>query len=246
MMLKYHRLFALTLALLLLACRGNAQKIYLVSVGIADYPGTSNDLRLCANDARTVQWIYSKNKKAETALLTDGKATVANITKTMKSLYSKAGVNDIVVLFFSGHGTPGNFVCHDAFMSYDVVIKAMANSKARNKVIFADACFSGKIRQEGSFSSANPNADYSKANVMLFLSSRSDETSIESSRMKNGFFTAYLQRGLKGGADADRNRIVTAKELFTFVSKGVKDLSNDHQHPVMWGKFDDNMPVISW
>ena len=64
--------------------------------------------------------------------------------------------------------------------------------------------------------------------------------------MQNGFFTTCLQRGLRGGADANRDKIITAKELFLFVSKGVKELSDDKQHPVMWGKFDDTMPVIAW
>ena len=81
---------------------------------------------------------------------------------------------------------------------------------------------------------------------MFFLSSRSDETSIERRDMKNGFFTAYLQRGLRGGADTNKDRIVTARELFVFVSNGVRRISEDRQHPVMWGKFDNNMPVISW
>jgi hypothetical protein len=64
--------------------------------------------------------------------------------------------------------------------------------------------------------------------------------------MRNGFFTAYLQRGLTGGADANKDRVITARELFVFVSQGVKRISEDRQHPVMWGKFSDNMPVITW
>ena len=81
---------------------------------------------------------------------------------------------------------------------------------------------------------------------MLFLSSRSNETSIERRDMKNGFFTTYLQKGLRGGADANRDRTITAKELFDYVHKGVTKLSLNKQHPVMWGKFNNNMPVMTW
>ena len=35
-------------------------KVHLVSVGIADYPGTSNDLTLPAKDAASVKWLYEK------------------------------------------------------------------------------------------------------------------------------------------------------------------------------------------
>lgn len=38
-------------------------KIYLVSVGISDYPGTDMDLSLPAQDARTIQWLYQKAKR---------------------------------------------------------------------------------------------------------------------------------------------------------------------------------------
>ena len=50
---------------------------------------------------------------------------------------------------------------------------------------------------------------------MLFLSSRSSETSRENPNGPNGYFTQYLEKGMKGAADTDRNRIVEAKEIFT-------------------------------
>ena len=64
--------------------------------------------------------------------------------------------------------------------------------------------------------------------------------------MQNGFFTTFLLRGLRGGADVDRNRKITAKELFKFVSEGVKEKSKDKQHPVMWGKFSDDYTIMDW
>ena len=81
---------------------------------------------------------------------------------------------------------------------------------------------------------------------MLFLSSRGNETSIERRDMKNGFFTSCLQKGLRGGADTNKDRTITTKELFNYVSNGVRRLSDDKQHPVMWGKFSDNMAVLKW
>ncbi len=239
------RIFTL-LALLLVSIGSNAQKVYAVCVGVADYPDEINDLKLPANDAKTIQWLYHKNRKAESVLITNKDATLANVTKAMNTLFAKAKEKDIIVLFFSGHGSKGAFRCYDEALNYDVVRQAMAKSKSRHKIVFADACYAGKMRQEGSFSTFSPDTDYSMVDVMLFLSSRSNETSIESRNMKNGFFTAFLQRGLKGGADADRNRTITAKELFDYVSKGVAKISKNRQHPVMWGHFDKSMPVMVW
>ena len=64
--------------------------------------------------------------------------------------------------------------------------------------------------------------------------------------MRNSLFTAYLERGLRGGADANLDRTITARELFTFVSEGVQQKSKQKQHPVMWGRFPDEMPLMTW
>lgn len=226
----------------------SAQKrIYIVSAGIADYPGNDMDLSLCANDAATIQMVFAKNKKASTILLRNSQATKSAILAALRKQFAKATKNDAILFFFSGHGSPGNLVCYDGMLDYQSIKEIMAKSKARSKMIFADACFSGKMRTEQR-TQHNTSVPESLRNteVMFFLSSRSEEVSIERRDMKNGFFTAYLQRGLRGGADANKDRVITALELFRFVSKGVKKISDDKQHPVMWGKFDNNMPVISW
>ena len=143
----------------------------------------------------------------------------------------------------AGHGYKGGFAAHDGRLSYADVREAFAACRAKNKMIFADACFSGGMREAGHDTSL------SQFNIMLFLSSRGNETSLDGNPrrgQKNGLFTICLERCLRGGADADRDRIITARELFVAVTEGVKTLSHDRQHPVMWGKFDDTMPVMRW
>ena len=116
----------------------------------------------------------------------------------------------------------------------------MKQSKARNKVIFADACYSGKMRVE-----ARRDSTESDNNVMFFLSSRSAEKSSETI-YNNSLFTLYLERGLRGGADANRDRTITARELYDFVHEKVSENSMGLQQPVMLGKFDGGMPIIKW
>ena len=217
---------------------------YVVCVGIADYPGTENDLNLSATDAVTMKDLYEKNGDAEVLTFTNEQATVSAVVSALNAVYGKASATDAIVFFFSGHGIPGCFVCYDGFLKYDVLTDVMGRSLANSKMVLADACFSGKARQEDSTEEHRENkAD----NVMFFLSSRSDETSIErKTGWRNSMFTAYLERGLRGGADANKDRTITARELFLFVSKGVADQSMKRQHPVMWGRFNDNMPVMVW
>lgn len=239
------KVFFLLLSLFLLFSPEISAKVYLVAVGIADYPGVENDLRVSADDARKIAWLYSKNSDVEYQLLVNQNATKSKIVGTMKALFSKAGKDDIVVLFFSGHGYQGGFMAYDQKLPYNSIRSAMSSSKSRNKMIFADACFSGKIRADRSENNVSFDAA-KKANVMLFLSSRSDEVSYESPDKANSLFTLALERGLRGGADANRDRIITAKELFVYVQNKVIKSSNGAQHPVMWGKFPDEMPVMIW
>lgn len=239
------RLIWLLLLLMLLVSPVAEAKIYLVSVGVSDYPGRANDLRLPHNDAATMYWVYKENKNAETVLLMNSDATVVRVKSAMSQLYKKATSNDIVVLHFSGHGYRGGFACYDGNLEYGYIRNAMARCRSKNKIIFADACHSGAMRGNGTGFDSNYGG-LNGANVMLFLSCRNNEYSIEKSNMTNGIFTYALQHGLRGGADYDKNRVVTARELFKYVSEKVKKMSGNKQHPVMWGKFSDSMPVMKW
>jgi uncharacterized caspase-like protein len=215
-------------------------KTYLVCVGIADYPGTENDLRISDNDAKTIAKVFSVAKQATVSILLNEQATQSALLSTMHTSFMNANSEDIVILYFSGHGTPGALVCHDGLLTYQHIFKMLKGCKASRKVIIADACYSGKMRTNNQQTSS-----YNTQNVMLFLSSRTNEVSRES-RYKNSLFTIFLERGLRGGADTNRDRYITARELYDFVHKGVIEASGNKQHPVMWGKFDNNMTVINW
>ena len=236
--------WTVSLALLLLFVQEAYSKVYLVSVGIADYPGRENDLYFSAEDAKTITWLYGRNPTAVVSRqLIDRQATVSAIVSAMESVFSQAGEGDRVVFFFSGHGYEGGFAAYDGSLSYSRIRAAMKKGRARTKIIFADACYSGRIRTPKKDSSPLQAKD---EGVMLFLSSRSNEMSVESEGMKNGVFTAYLQKGLRGSADANRDRIITAREIYNFVHEGVVKATGGTQHPVMWGKFPDNMAVMTW
>lgn len=141
-MYKVTQILLLSVVLALLPLSVQA-KIYLLSVGISDYPGTRNDLRLPHNDAATMQWLYKENKQAKVCLLMNDKAKVATVKKALQKMVSVATADDIVVIFFSGHVVKGGFVCYDGFLYYDDIYTAMASCKSKNKMVFADACFAG-------------------------------------------------------------------------------------------------------
>lgn len=240
LMRKRMRILLLMLAFIL--SLQSWSKIYLVSVGISDYPGRQNDLRLPHNDATTMHWLYNENRHCTSTLLTNHQATVGNVKAAMKRLYAQATANDIIVLFFSGHGMPGSFVCYDGLLRYADIRAIMSACRSKSKMVFADACYSGAFRTSGRQSGNG----WKGTNIMLFLSCRTNEISIEIPSKANGFFTYALQHGLRGEADVNRDRTITARELFDYVSIKVRQMSNNQQHPVMWGKFPNTMPVMRW
>lgn len=220
-------------------------KTYLLSVGICDYSSFQsklNNLLLPVKDANAIINLYSHNSAVDYVLLTDRKATRENILRAIKKLYSVADTNDQVIFFFSGHGHTGRLCASDTFITYEEIKKVLSKVKCKSKFIFVDACRSGTFRID----SKNRGVNHSHSKTILFLASRNNENSIERKDMKNGFFTEYLVKGLKGNADANRDRIITTKELFDFVSTRVSIQSNGHQHPVMFGNFNDSTTVIKW
>lgn len=218
---------------------------YVVCVGVGNYadPDTPN-LTKTEQDAKAMAAFYKKGTK-NVITITGEYATKAQILKSLRSQFGRAKKGDKIVFFFSGHGFPGGFCPYDmrsleGGLSYGEIVDIMKDSKATDKLIFADACLSGSMRKDKKASQPDT------GNVLLFLSSRDSESSLESPYAANGFFTKNLLRGLGGGADANGDRAITASELFKFVSNGVKKDTDDRQHPVMWGKFPDDLVIVKY
>lgn len=223
-------------------------KTYLISVGVSKYANNkyAPDLNLSAADADTIASVFM-DEDCECIVLKDSVATGANIISTAKQLFAKATKKDKIIFFFSGHGNGIGFCAHDygvtskGNVSFNDVRKLFHESKARGKIMMADACMSGAIRTPELLSDSISKSLQKQQQVMLLLSSRGNEYSWERENMANGFFTTYVAKGLRGAADANHNGKITAGEIGTYVSQNVKEESNGEQHSNIWGNFN-----LSW
>ena len=261
-----------------------AQKIHVVSIGIADYQYI-NDLRFTVNDVNLFNELML-NHGAEIKTLKNSHASHVNIISALRLISAKAKPEDIVVIYFSGHGYPGGFCCWDfagssgslisqnadnqelvaqsnrsrGGLSYQEMQILLRNCRAKRKIVFADACFSGGLRvgeQLGLSVQPVKNGD-----IIYFLSSQLDETSLESrpdGPFKNGIYTHFLVQALYGKADTNRDALITLDETFNYVYPKVLEYSIDadrnsrnagrgpvqHQHPTLWGKYDKNMILFN-
>ena len=125
-------------------------------------------------------------------------------------------------------------------MSFDDIKALFRASKARGKIMMADACYSGAIRTDKVLPDSVSQSLQKQQQVLLFLSSRGNEASLERPGMSNGFFTTYLAKGLRGAADANGNGKITAGEIANYVSRQVTRESEGEQHSNIWGNFNLN------
>lgn len=244
-------IIVLLLLLLISSTRIKAQHTYVVSVGIADYQSINN-LAYTENDVATFNQIMAQHD-ADITTLIGSQATHANILKTARSVFAKATPADAIIFFFSGHGYEGGFCCYDmqasshlGGMSYQEMQILFRNCRAGRKIVFADACFSGGLSKQRTQLQVQA---VSNQNVMFFLSSRLDETSLELPQGPNGLYTYFLAQGLYGAADVNNDRIISANEIYNFVNAKVSSWANQiphNQHPTIWGKFDRHMPILDW
>ena len=136
--------------------------LYGLVVGISKYshPGVPG-LNLAAKDARDFAEFLKKQKKVfkniHLKLLLDEKATRTEIEKFLYYDVLKAGKDDSVILFFSGHGTIDAkrggeffFVTHDADPDYLGAtsllmsgLRFLKKVEATRVLLIADACHAG-------------------------------------------------------------------------------------------------------
>jgi hypothetical protein len=224
-------------------------RFFCVIVGISDYQGTKSDLQYADKDAIAFNEHLSKAFKREMSsgksiLLLNSQATASNVKNAMDSIFSEANENDFVLFFFSGHGSPGYFCPYDYEMNsieHDFIKTDFKNSRARYKICIADACFSGSISNSSSnYSSVS---SLSEERIAVMMSSRSYQTSQETQQFKQGVFSYYLIKGMKGEADYNHDSYITVGELFVYTQNNVYNYSSGKQVPFILGQNLDRIPL---
>jgi len=238
-------------------------KVWVVIVGVAKYKDKNNNLNFTIDDAYKMYAFYKSPEGGslpdrQISLLINEDATRKNVLKALNDIYIQAGKEDAIIFYFAGHGSKNAFITYEygdissdrsGVLMHDELRKVFDNSKARYKYIIADACHSGSIAQQpvtqntGSRSVFYEAFDSSKEGFVMILSSMSEEVSWETSGLRQGVFSFYLLRGLKGESDSNNDRIVTVTELYDFVQKNVVKFTDGDQNPILFGNYDNNLPI---
>jgi hypothetical protein len=233
-------------------------KIWAVVVGVAAYDHMPA-LRYTDDDAyRFYAFLKSPEGGAlpdnQVRILIDEEATHENILSTLTDVFNMAGADDLVLFYFSGHGLNGSFlpIDFDGFnnkLAHEELAAIFNQCRAKFKLCIADACHSGSLLAMRSVEEEPILVQYyqklskSVAGTAILLSSKAEETSLESSGLRQGVFSHFLIRGLKGEADTNNDKVVSVGELYTYINANVRMYTGNRQSPVIKGIYDEMMPV---
>lgn len=249
---------------------------YALIIGISKY---KNDLKGVRNldyadvDARSIFEFLQKPEAGGFArenmlLLANEDATVARIREALTNFVARASVNDLLLIFFAGHGAPDPLAPQNLYViAHDTSVSEMPgtalamselrryidqNVKSRRVVLLMDACHSAGLSTEGTRDVANNLANlyfekllYQQEGRAIITSSDVNEPSRESRKWGNGHgvFTYYVLEGLKGSADSNGDRLVSVGELFRYVRQKVRLDTDFQQNPRMLVGDNENIAL---
>ncbi|MCK9386765.1 MAG: caspase family protein [Sulfuritalea sp.] len=235
--------------------KADFETLYMLVVAINKYPAP-NDLSSPVKDANDfksqmarianppagVRKIYNK---LEFKMLTDERATREAIVEGLNWLKTNVKEKDAGVLFLAGHGIaqdksyyyipfkPDGMAMKPAeWLPGDQIVGTLQSLPGR-AMFFLDTCYAGALTNQASSHASNATDMINKIDdergVIIFASSTGKEKSGESE--ENGFFTQALIEGLRGEAVDKKDNLVYPTLLKRYVTRRVKELSENKQRP---------------
>jgi uncharacterized caspase-like protein len=202
--------------------------------------------------------------------LEDERATTEAVRAALTLFLPKATADDLIFIFVAGHGGADPYAQQNLyFLLHDTKLSDMPSTglpmeelqdvldrqvRARRVVVFVDTCHSAGLGGE------KPTATRSLENNLINLyaaklhteTGRAVITSSDVNELSNespawggghGVFTWAVLEGLRGGADSDADRLVTAGELFDFVSARVREQTRLSQNPRALPGLNADLPL---
>lgn len=250
-----------------------------VVIGVANYKDSRiPSLRYCGKDAQAFyEWLISpeggRYSPARVKLLIDERATLNNIRRALFVWLGQPIEEDLVTIYFSGHGTPESPDTPEYLflLPYDTDYESIAATalsisdvqralhryvKAEQVVLLADACHAGGLGSgfdsQRKAIQVTPHVTVKLSNLTetrggLAVITAADDKQLSQEHSKwgggHGVFTWYLLNGLQGEADYTRDGKVTLGELFPYISEKVRRETKNQQYPTIAGKFDPSLTL---
>ena len=198
-------------------------------VGVNDGGPARARLRYAASDAHAMARVLESLggvapadlifvAEASRSAVQDGFAAVERLLRADPD----RGVRRELVFYYSGHSDEEGLLLGGGRVSYQELRSFIHDAPADLSLAILDSCASGAFtRHKGGVRRAPflLDASIDTRGHAFLTSSAANEVAQESDRIAASFFTYYLVSGLRGAADANRDRKVTLQEAFQFASQ---------------------------
>jgi hypothetical protein len=243
---------------------GERPVLHVLAVGVSRHQDKDLDLGSAANDARLLADAFANSCKGELfgtvhpRLLVNEEATRDEVLSALKGLRTdrehRARVNDLVVVFFAGHGAKEKdqfyLLPHDASLN-KLAETALSGTQLRDELklmpcpvlLLLDACHAAGFGAKGKLAGKNlkPATDDATrlladddVGVAVMCAAMGYEMAEEVGT--NGLFTAALVEALSAGKDVPHNHVnhrLYVHHLQSHVFDRVMEQSQDKQHPFL-------------
>ena len=246
------------------------QNFYAVIVGVSEFANLPKEewLEFAHRDAEDFSKLIKSPRGRgfptdNVTVLTNDKAGLLAMKRMMGvTLQRKVKSEDTVYIFIATHGMVEKEVSRAGYLlandsdREDLYTTALAMKdlsdiiqnrlqKAKRLFLFADACRAGKLGQGQGNINRYMEESSKRGEMMGLLASRPNEFSREGKQFGggHGVFTYFLLKGMMGEADSNKDNIVTAPELISYLVAQVEAATDKQQHVRDFGEFDPETPV---
>jgi len=132
-------------------------RLFVLAVGVSRYAQAEADLKFAADDARHLATTLAQRVGAKAVTRVDAEATWAEVERAAHTLFADAREGDAAIVFIAGHGVNDGgtyyFAPHEMDfaaprkrgVSFEALDGLFATTRARQRLLLMDTCFSGPI-----------------------------------------------------------------------------------------------------
>ena len=252
---------------------------YAVVIGISDYADAAiASLRYADDDAQAFYDFLTSEGAGlggfdpeNVQFLVNEAADTRSVRTALTTFLRQVTERDVVVIYLAGHGAADPFRPDDYYLlthdteaenfagtaiSMDDIDEYVRQLRARDIIVFTDACHSAAVSGSGVGLRADASNEINQlflermtataAGLLTFTASETNQYSQEGTQWGggHGVFTYHLLRGLEGEADEDSDGIVTLGELVEYTRFAVQRETENAQVPFVGsGSFDRSWPI---
>jgi WD40 repeat protein len=233
-------------------------RLWILAVGIDKYADPAiQRLSFAVADAESITKTLQQRSKGwytvdKAVVLKNEQATPQQWQKALqdvgKDLKQRARPDDLLVLFFAGHGIVDSETKRYYFVGHEFKVEDLEKRQYAaciswkdfqllagipcRRLVLLDTCHAGAIQTLRSQNLKAAVRDLQDDVIFTFAASAGNEKSAENKVWQHGAFTQSLLEALRGEAPGLRAPVITLNEAVTYVQSAVRKLTKDRQNPM--------------